>query len=241
MSQHRTSVIGYEAPKFIAFLIQSLPEIESIKLFRPPLSRLIQKEPSINELEEALIEKGLALRENLSLPFWDSLLLYISTHPVRAPNILKRATLHNSQDYECFSIHRDDCTEARLRKNIEAVPVGRILAMSSKVSTKQGETLHLPMLDFHCQASAENDVLVKSVMMEIGLVGYIAKSGRSYHFYGRKLVDEQSLITILGKSLLFCPIIDRAWIAHQLLERACGLRISPGKDYHNCPEIIYEI
>ena len=241
MCQPSNSVIGYDAPRFIQFLIQSFPQIETIKLFRPPLSRPIQQDPSIGVMEQSLIAHGLAIREKLSLPFWDSLLLYMSTHSVKAQSVLKRATLHNPQDMDSFPILQGDCTETRLREIIEVLPVDRILAISSRVSTKQGKILHLPMLDLHCPASPKNDVLGKAVIMEIGLGGYIAKSGRSYHFYGRTLVDEQSLITILAKSLLFCPIIDRAWIAHQLLERACGLRISPGKDYRKCPEIIFEV
>jgi hypothetical protein len=101
--------------------------------------------------------------------------------------------------------------------------------------------VHLPMLDFHCAESPESDPLVRAVLRELRLNGYIAKSGRSYHFYAADLVDEPTLINILGRSLLFSPIVDRAWIAHQELERACGLRISPGKHYQQCPEISFEV
>jgi hypothetical protein len=241
MSQLNASVIGFEAPRFVALLVQRFPNIEAITLFRPPSSLPIQQDPSIDGSEQVLIKQALAIRSELSLPFWDSLLLYISTHPAKAHHLLKRATLHNPQNLDALQIHRDDCTESRLRKIIEVLPCGRMLAISSRMLTRQGNTLHLPMLDFHCLASPENDILVKSVMTEIGLEGYIARSGRSYHFYGNKLVDEQSLVAILAKALLFSPIVDRAWIAHQLLERACGLRISPGKDYQNCPVIIDEV
>src|SRR3954454_19687286 len=241
MTPFQTSVIGSDAPRFIAFILDRLFEIEVITLFRPPSSQPIQQDPSIRDSEEGLIEQALAIRSQFNLPFWDALLLYISNRPVKTKNLLKRVTLHNPQDSDAISIHRTDCTESRLREIIEALPSGRMLAISSKMLTKQGEALHLPMLDFHCQASRANDDLVKSVMSELEVNGYIAKSGRSYHFYGAKLMDERSLVTLLGKALLFCPILDRAWIAHQLIERACGLRISPAKDYQNCPEIIFEV
>jgi hypothetical protein len=122
---------------------------------------------------------------------------------------------------------------------IKALPLGQVLALSSRVTTIQAEPLHLPMLDFHCLRSAQNDELVKTVIKQIGLGGYIAASGRSNHFYGRALVDEQALVDFLGMSL--SPVTDRASIADQLLERACGLRISPGKGYPDCPKIIYEV
>jgi len=238
MSRPSVSIIGYDAPQFIEFLVQSLPQIDIIKFFRPPFSQPIQRDPSIDATERAVIAHGLAIREKLNLPFWDSVLLYMSKHPVKARSVLKRVTRHNPQDLDSFPMHRSDCREIRLREIIEDLPRNRMLALSSRVLTKRREVLHLPMLDFHCPTSTENDVLVKNVIMEIGLEGYIAKSGGSYHFYGCALVDEHSLVTILAKSLLFCPIIDRAWIAHQLIERACGLRISPGKTYERCPEII---
>jgi len=67
-----------------------LPEIETIKLFRSSSPSPIQQDPSLNDLEHVLISNGLAIREKLELPFWDSLLLYMSNHPVDAPNLLKR-------------------------------------------------------------------------------------------------------------------------------------------------------
>jgi hypothetical protein len=231
--------VGYEAPEFVAFLVQNTPEIEAIKLFRPVPPRPIQEESSIRASEQELINRALGVRKNMGLPFWDSLFLCLSSQPASVENVIRRATLHNSQDSDSFILQRDDCTDAQMRKLIEALPAGVMLAISSRVSVKGGKMRHLPMLDFHCETSQANDHLVRLIVTEIGLRGYVARSGRSYHFYGKGLVDEQELISILGKALLFCPIIDRAWIAHQLLERACGLRISPGKDYQNCPKIIY--
>jgi hypothetical protein len=177
----------------------------------------------------------------LKLPFWDCLLLVLSTSHISAKTLLRRATPHNSQDVDSFFIGRVECTESRLRQLIEGLSEGQMLTISSKILTTDDRQLHLPMLVFHCEATSENDVLVKSVMEEIGQAGYVAYSGKSYHLYGRSLIDESSLVSLLGKALLFSPIVDRAWIAHQIIERACGLRISPGKEYKECPRIIYEV
>jgi hypothetical protein len=46
---------------------------------------------------------------------------------------------------------------------------------------------------------------------------------------------------MLARALLLAPIIDRAWVAHQLIERACGLRISPGKTYAQPPIVIDQV
>src|SRR5215470_17036185 len=100
-------------------------------------------------------------------------------------------------------VARVDCTEARLRSLIEDLPAGRVLALSSQVLLGNGTIGHLPMLDFHCHESLENDILVRNVLHELGLNGYVAKSGKSYHFYANSLVDETTLLYTLGRSLLF--------------------------------------
>lgn len=241
MSKDSELVVGSEAPRLIEFLIERIPEVTSIRFFRPPAIRPIQQDPSISDQSHALIEHALTIRESTKLPFWDSLLLHLSNHPMQVDDVLERATLHNRQDLDSFYLRRNECTEARIVEIIKELSQGQILAFSSKVLIPSGEHRHLPMLDFHCHACSENDRLVRSVVTKIGISGYVARSGRSYHFYGRSLIDEQSLITMLGRALLFCPIIDRAWIAHQLIERACGLRVSPGKEYTRSPKVIYEV
>ncbi|MGY3479379.1 primase 1D-like protein [Bradyrhizobium ottawaense] len=241
MANLGTSVIGYEAPRFIELLFRDIQDVDSIKFFRPPSSSPIQQEPMINEQEKLLINQALELRQNLGLPFWDSLFLHLSTHPTSPPVLLKRALLHNPQDVDSFHLSRGSCTELRLREIIAQLPRNRVLAISSRLTLKDGSVRHLPMLDFHCIDSSEHEPLIKSVLAEIGIGGYLVASGRSYHFYGNTLVDEESLIAFLGKALLFSPLVDRAWIAHQLIERACGLRISPGKDYLSCPTVVGEI
>jgi hypothetical protein len=56
--------------------------------------------------------------------------------------------------------------------------------------------------------------------------GFLVETDKSYHFYGTKLLEEKELVEFLGRALLFAPIVDRAWISHQLIELCCALRIS---------------
>jgi hypothetical protein len=43
----------------------------------------------------------------------------------------------------------------------------------------------------------------------------------------------------LGRALLFAPIVDRAYLAHQLLERRCALRISAVGDEKPVPRVVH--
>ena len=68
--------------------------------------------------------------------------------------------------------------------------------------------------------------------------GALLSSGKSYHFYGANLLTDEDLRIFLGRALLFAPITDKTWIAHQLIEGSCALRISSRKDYGGPPKII---
>jgi hypothetical protein len=241
MTKQSRSGGDLDAPQLIELLVAEMAEIESIKLFRPRFFPLVQESVGIGDPEQRVIRAGLKLRDDLGLSFWDSLLLHLSTHAERIDNLLKLATRHNRQDLDCTPVRRADCKEDKLRGLIAQLIRGQILAISSEVQTIDGLFRHLPMLDFHCRESDANLNAVKTIIHELGLTGFVVSSGGSYHFYGRSLVDEQGLITLLSRSLLFSPIVDHRWVAHQLLERACGLRISPGKEYQSCPKVIAEI
>lgn len=241
MASQRQLGIGADAPRLVEHLVETNREIECIKVFRPRYFLPLQDVPGIPQQECDVIQSGLRLREEIGLSFWDATLLFVSSHPVTAGTVLKHATRHNSQDMDHTVVARQDCTESHLRKLVGQLANGQILAVSSKVQTANNHFKHIPMLDFHCRESESNLCVVKTVISQLGLSGFIAKSGGSYHFYGSDLIVERELIEILGKSLLFSPIVDHRWIGHQIVERACGLRISPGKEYTWCPEIVAQV
>jgi hypothetical protein len=241
MSVQNRPCVGLDAPQFIESFVTANPTISSIKLFRPKYFPPLQEAPTLSHIDHQIIEEGLKIRHQLGLSFWDSLLLHVSTQGAMTENILKLATRHNPQDLDCIIVPRAECKELNFRNLIAELTSEKILAVSSSVITDNRLVRHFPMIDFHCRESDGNLTIVKTVIRELDLKGFIAKSGGSYHFYGHALVDGQDLISILGRALLFSPIVDHRWIAHQLLERACGLRISPGKQYATCPEIIAEV
>jgi hypothetical protein len=226
------------ASQLIVKIVAENSEIAFINLFRPRMSPPIQNEGGLSLAELDLIENALRLRSSISLPFWDCLLLRMSNSPADAPVLLKTAQRHNPQSVSSEKLSRRDVRQDVLDSKISKLGAGTVLAVSSRIECHNGKVMHLPLLDFHCGASSKNDLLVRSLVQNLNLHGYIAHSGRSYHFYGSHLVDDQNLMMILARALLFAPIIDRAWIAHQLIEGACGLRISPGKEYSHGPIVI---
>jgi hypothetical protein len=220
--------------------VQNIPEIVSIKLFRTKFVPLVQ-EAIQNPSDREIIQEGLKFREASGLSFWDSILLHVSTHDRPADTFLKLAMRHNSQNLDFTEVTRADSNEATFRALISELRGDQILAISSAVKTNKQKVRHLPLIDFHCKESTINLNTVKMIVAELGLSGFIIKSGGSYHFYGKALVDEEMLANILARALLFAPIVDHRWVAHQMIERACGLRMSPGKQYWWCPQVVAEV
>lgn len=86
--------------------------------------------------------------------------------------------------------------------------------------------LHLPMLDFHVPCSPEALELVLEVLHQISPChGWVLNSGKSYHFVGQEVVSSSALMRFLAKAVLFAPVTDRNWIAHQICEQHCTLRL----------------
>jgi hypothetical protein len=222
-------------------LVEQHTDISAIRLFRPRLSPPIQEAPGLSAAESQLVGEALDLRSATGFPFWDCLLQRIAIKAVQADTLLHMAQRHNSQSPSIEAIQRNDVTISTFESVMGRLEPGQMLAASSRVERAGKEDMHIPMLDFHCSVSAENDQRVRFIAIALGLHGYIVHSGQSYHFYGSGLIATEELVTLLSSALLFSPIIDRAWIAHQIIERACGLRISSGKTYPHPPLVVDEV
>jgi hypothetical protein len=222
-------------------IVDQNANVSAIHVFEPTMSPPIQDDASLSFDEQKIVQAALELRSLTDLPFWDSVLLKIASSNTDAPALIAKAQRHNPQCKTLERIERAALSGENLARRMAAVAPGQVLALSSKVACHDASERHIPLIDFHCKTSPANDGRVRTIAEALGLKGYIAHSGQSYHFLGSSLLESSELILLLGRALLFAPIIDRAWIAHQILEGAAGLRISPGKTYKEPPKIIDQI
>ena len=113
------------------------------------------------------------------------------------------------------------------------------LTFLSEVLRKDGTIAHVPMLDFHAFKSPANLRIVEVIAQRLLPEGSILlDSGESYHLYGTKLLSEENFRLFLARALLFAPIVDRAYVAHQLIEGRCALRLSPGGGKITVPVVV---
>ncbi|MDJ1478856.1 hypothetical protein QNI16_00085 [Cytophagaceae bacterium YF14B1] len=198
-------------------------QIYEINFHEFPRSPLLQERGGFDELEKEHFAKAITIREEYNLPFWDSIMLTFFSKEKTSDFILASALNHNNK-INLVSFQRQDFS---LIKEFADRKLESNLAFNSRIITISGETKHLPLLDFHIPQNDKNKIIVQKVLKQLNLEkGFLLESGKSYHYIGEELITYEELITLLSKALLFAPIIDRAWIAHQLLERSCSLRVS---------------
>jgi hypothetical protein len=134
---------------------------------------------------------------------------------------------------------RDEVSACNLEARAEALVDGRLLGILSRVVLKTGVEAHIPMMDFVCPPSPEN---LETLIFLLGGLrygkGWVVESGRSYHFYGSKLVRGIDWNVFLGKCLLMSNYVDTRYIGHQLVDGHCVLRLSSGSLRSRVPTVV---
>ncbi len=235
---------GADSVELVAALLERFTDIKSIILSVvkvPPskASRPIAHDPTIRSLND----EALALRGKYNVPYWMAVLLTAQSRKlVLPPPVIRASAFHQPMgDADNHSVDATTVTTDYLRKRSADIPEGHILTISSQVTLNDLTSVHLPMLDFRISPSQEGLSIVAAVLDEMGIDGIVLDSGRSYHFYGQLLLSAEQLRCFLGRALLFTPIVDYRWIAHQLIEGACALRISPGASGQGIPRVVKAI
>jgi hypothetical protein len=215
------------------------PEIDAFELFLPSPIPLAEGRAQFREDECALVNKALDLRSKFAMPFWDALLLSTFDSERVPENILKAARFHNTRVDLRLEVPSSPAMEASLVEICDQHENATVV-LSSRLTMKGNPSIkHVPMLDFHVPYGEGSTAIATAVLMELGIAGgWLLHSGDSYHFYGKDLLENRELIEFLGRALLYCPIVDRAWIAHQIIEGSCGLRISSRADMGGPPMVV---
>jgi hypothetical protein len=242
---HQTFLAAMErtcdALDFIPALLDNTPSIQSISLAELHVPERMQKRIAKNTVLEAVIPEALTLREQYGVPFWMAMILMAQKLDLPLPpELLTAAAFHQPMGAATADIDvpSTDVTSTYLRDRIGSVHSEHILVISSRVTLHTGAAAHIPMLDFRMAASSRNLSTAQAVVRQLGLEGVILNSGQSYHFYGLSPLSPNDLNSYLAEALLFTPIIDYRWIAHQLIEGACALRLSPGSGLQHIPKVV---
>jgi hypothetical protein len=233
---------GAPTAEILTSVVAENPIISGIFAFEYKHPTLLQQRLTFTPDENAIVEKATALRRTSRLPFWESLMLSCFGEQRDFKRLLREATFHQTHCDSMFRISRDEILAGRLAELMRAQPVGHHLSFSSKIEWAAEGMKQLPLLDFHCPESAENDRLVSEVCSLLYRhTTLVFASGESYHALGLNPLDQHGFQDLLVHSLLFAPIVDARYVAHQLLEGACALRLSNSIDKPNLPRLKFTI
>ena len=158
---------------------------------------------------------------------------YIPTRNLQEESVIlslvsvERLQRHSPTREGIFWLKREEITVGRLDAIAKSLVGERVLAVASKAKVSNfRKTFHIPMMDFNCEASPENLDKIQEFLEGISQEGVVLASGRSYHFYGIKLMTKDESSVFFGKCLLLSGYIDHRYIGHRLIDGFANLRIS---------------
>ncbi|WP_186210837.1 hypothetical protein [Burkholderia gladioli] len=230
-----------DAYDILVAVLSANPTVANFKVFTPKLAPLLLQRAHLADDEIELVKEAQSLKLETSLPFWDAVMTTAMRSNTPPTGILQAATYHNPIAENVETLTTRGISAEALRCMEVNLPSDKILAVASRVQCIDGTHRHIPQIDFHCADSAASRALAFSLLETLKIRGYLLSSGKSFHFYGIDLLHENDLAKFLGRVLLFSPIVDRAWIAHQLIEGQSALRLSSRPGYGSRPQLVAEV
>lgn len=139
-------------------------------------------------------------------------------------------------------LSRCDVSLKNLSHIADNLPASKLLGLQSNVAVAGGGQAQIPMMDFMCSPSPRNKERLTCLLQSLCMGrGFLLESGRSYHYYGLRLLTEVEWRTFLGKCLLMTGFADERYIGHQLVNGYCVLRLSSGRLKNRAPVVVAEI
>jgi hypothetical protein len=223
----------------LKYLVAKNTSVKHLSLALIKRPRALQERLSLDGDDRALFRKALKIRNSTGIPFWNSLLLSSFSKERVGERLLSEVKFHQYLHGQEILIKRSSILSDKLLNFEVSNSQELIPSVLSEVIIKQGEKRHFVFIDFHIPFSKRNTNLVVKVAKQ--LVNYpvfIIQSGASYHLIGTKLVTLEEFRGTLITALMYGPITDCAYIAHQLIENRAALRIFRGGHYNMIPRLV---
>jgi hypothetical protein len=227
--------------RFVPALLKSHEVLErfTLAIYRPaPV--LAERLDAAKDPAADIRARADKLNVEYGIGFWDAVLAIAMKDGDIPDHYVNLAILHDrAPDEQEISFEKQNVSVEWLEGFIARSEPEHAVALSSRVQLTGGYTAHIPMMDFRCTHSDRNLAVVKRALAAMGQTsGAIARSPRSYHFYGSELLSDAEWTRFLALALLFSPIVDVRYVAHRLADGACRLRISQSAKKGAAPVIM---
>ena len=235
-----TYPIGQHAAEFYTRLIEDDPQIQRVSILQFQRPVRLQERMTLSVDEKRLVEAARTDNLDTGLSFWDLLICRVLEEPTAGRRLLEQALYHQSVNETAVHYSRKRLIDGELLK-LTARKTGDVIAVSTEVVTSHSTTKHMPMLDFLCQPSDDNlRTCIETCRLLFRGRYWLLDSGKSYHGVASGLVVYDEWITLMARAILFGPIVDRAYIAHQMIEKKGCLRISATRTDGIPPYLVYD-
>jgi len=231
------ALVGADAPTAYRDLIIAHPDVVAVTACRYKTPPLLQQRITTTALEQEIIAAALSIRSDAKIPFWEAIFAACLQVGKCSDSLLDAALFHSGPG-DFTRISASDLESDGLK----AVVAGgqSNVGLASRIELAHAAPHHLALMDFHCAVNMENTEIVAAVCRRLMPHGFLLlDSGDSYHACGIALLAAKERSEFLAKSLFFAPIVDAAYVAHQLLQPMSSIRISTGGSRTKCPEVLF--
>lgn len=229
---------GMYAPRAYAAIFDRLPDVQAVSFGAYAVPLLIQDRASLSARELDLVRQAAEHRTHIWFSYLEILLELSAKAECPVPGILNAIEYHQPHPAKRTWLSRDDLRAGRLESLCSGNPSNRPLAVYSRVRTVDARELHVPLLDFRVEKSHRSAEIAMEIARRLTAAPFVFfETARSYHMVALELLSPEAMTRFLAKSLLFSPIVDHAYVAHQLLEGEAALRIT-ARDDNDLPRVI---
>lgn len=198
------------------------------EVIRIPQSTEPKPKPKLPVEVQELVPEAKKIRTDYRIPYWEAVMLLAEVRGVSLPPEMLAATgFHRSREhYISWSVDVSDSFSMQMDGLMAQLSDSDVAALSSRVTSHTGTVGHIPMVDLRIRHSSTATATAVEVFRTLGVSGTLFQTENSYHFYGEEVLSQDEFITFLARTALFSPVVDQRWIAHQLIDRHCALRVS---------------
>jgi len=233
------NLVGKPAPEVYTGLIGSLPEVEEVAVAQYAVPPPIQERACLTIEEQHLVERAVEERKTTRLSFLEILLEMSAEAQHAVDGILDAVGYHQKHSKSRTWLSREEVLKGGLIRVCANAPTTAPLAFLSRVKTGSSSFRHIPLLDLHVEKSKQSLSIVISIAQRLlGEAYAVLETTRSYHVVGLQLLTDKKAMLFLSKAVLFSPITDHAYIAHQLLEGESALRITGRANTDDIPTLV---
>ena len=233
------NLVGKPAPEVYTGLIGSLLEVQEVAVAQYTVPPPIQERAFLTIEEQHLVERAVKARKTTRLSFLEILLEMSAEAQHAVDGILDAVGYHQKHSKSRTWLSREEVLKGGLLRVCANAQSTAPLAFLSRVKTGSSSFSHIPLLDLHVEKSNQSLNMVLSIARRLLGEGYVVlETTRSYHVVGVQLLTEKQAMMFLSKAILFSPITDHAYIAHQLIEGESALRITGRANADDIPTLV---